>query len=112
MLADLTSFGTGRQLDDNAAVLLRFREGAKGMIWSSQIAPGAKNALRMRVVGQTGGLDWDQEHPEELALTVTAEPTRILRRGGDRVNTRSRTPAGHPEGDLEAFARSMRTLRR
>lgn len=104
VLADLTSFGTGRRLDDNAAVLLRFREGAKGMIWSSQVAPGAKNALRMRVVGETGGLEWDQEHPEELALSLTGEPTRILRRGGEGVNTTARTPAGHPEGYLEAFA--------
>lgn len=104
VLADLTSFGPGRRLDDNAAVLLRFHEGAKGMIWSSQITPGAKNALRMRVVGETGALEWDQEHPEELALTITKEPTRILRRGGDRVNSSSRTPAGHPEGYLEAFA--------
>ena len=104
VLADLTSFGAGRKLDDNAAVLLRFREGAKGMIWSSQVTPGAKNALRMRVVGEKGGLEWDQEHPEELALSLTGEPTRILRRGGDRVQTNARTPAGHPEGYLEAFA--------
>ena len=103
LLADLTAFGSGRVLDDNAAVLLRFEGGAKGMIWASQVAPGAKNGLRLRVVGEAGGLLWDQEHPEELELTPIGQPTRILRRGGDGVETPYRLPAGHPEGYLEAF---------
>ncbi len=60
LLADLTAFGPGRALDDNAAILLRFAGGAKGMIWASQVAPGTKNALRLRVVGDAGGLLWDQ----------------------------------------------------
>lgn len=104
VLADLTAFGAGRRLDDNAAVMLRFDQGAKGMIWASQITPGAKNALRLRVAGAAGGLTWDQEHPDELAFTPIGEPTRILRRGGEAVTTPSRTPAGHPEGYVEAFA--------
>lgn len=104
VLADLTAFGPGRRLDDNAAVLLRFATGAKGMIWASQITPGTKNALRLRIAGELGGLVWDQENPETLEFTPLGEPTRLLRRGGDQVTTPSRTPAGHPEGYLEAFA--------
>ncbi|MEY3308083.1 MAG: hypothetical protein RLZZ413_2121 [Pseudomonadota bacterium] len=104
VLADLTAFGPGRQLDDNAAVLLRFATGAKGMIWASQIAPGTKNALRLRIAGDRGGLAWDQEQPELLEFTPAGEPTRLLRRGGDSVATPTRVPAGHPEGYLEAFA--------
>lgn len=104
VLADLTAFGPGRQLDDNAAVLLRFATGAKGMIWASQIVPGTKNALRFRIAGDRGGLAWDQEQPEILEFTTAGEPTRILRRGGEETVTPARTPAGHPEGYLEAFA--------
>ena len=104
VLADLTAFGQGRRLDDNAAVLLRFDSGAKGMIWASQIAPGTKNALRLRIAGDRGGLAWDQEQPEILEFTLAGEPTKILRRGGDGVATPTRVPAGHPEGYLEAFA--------
>lgn len=104
VLADLTAFGPGRSLDDNAAVLLRFATGAKGMIWASQVTPGTKNALRLRIAGDRGGLFWDQETPETLECTPLGEPTRLLRRGGEQVQTPSRTPAGHPEGYLEAFA--------
>ena len=104
VLADLTAFGQGRRLDDNAAVLLRFSSGAKGMIWASQIAPGTKNALRLRLAGDRGGLVWDQEQPEILEVTLAGEPTKILRRGGDGVTIPTRIPAGHPEGYLEAFA--------
>jgi predicted dehydrogenase len=104
VLADLTAFGQGRRLDDNAAVLVRFESGAKGMIWASQIAPGTKNALRLRIAGDRGGLAWDQEQPEILEVTLAGEPTKILRRGGDGVATPARVPAGHPEGYLEAFA--------
>ena len=104
VLADLTAFGPDRALDDNAAILLRFGEGAKGMIWASQVAPGAKNGLRIRVAGETGGLLWDQERPDDLEFTPVGKPTRTLRRGGDGVLTPARLPAGHPEGYLEAFA--------
>lgn len=104
VLADLTAFGAGRRLDDNAAVMLRFDQGAKGMIWASQIVPGTKNALRIRIAGEGGGLGWDQEHPEELEFTPTGQPTRTLRRGGEGATSLTRTPAGHPEGYLEAFA--------
>ena len=104
LLADLTAFGPGRALDDNAAVLLRFEGGAKGMIWASQIAPGTKNGLRIRVAGETGGLLWDPERHDNLEFTPVGKPTRTLQRGGDGVLTPARLPAGHPEGYLEAFA--------
>ena len=104
VLADLTAFGPGRRLDDNAGVLVRFQAGAKGMIWATQIAPGTKNALRLRIAGNRGGLAWDQEQPDILEFTVAGQPTMILRRGGDGVATPTRVPAGHPEGYLEAFA--------
>ncbi len=104
VLADLTAFGPGRRLDDNASVLLRFDTGAKGMIWASQIVPGTKNALRFRIAGDQGGLSWDQETPELLDFTPTGKATRTLRRGGEETVTPARIPAGHPEGYLEAFA--------
>ncbi len=104
VLADLTAFGPDRALDDNAAVLLRFGGGAKGMIWASQVAPGAKNCLRIRVVGEAGGLFWEHERPDDLKYTPIGKPTRTLQRGGDGVATPARLPAGHPEGYLEAFA--------
>lgn len=104
VLADLTAFEPGRRLDDNAAVLLRFDGGAKGMIWASQITHGTKNALRIRIAGQTGGMAWDQENPDQLEFTRTGEATRLLRRGDGLTKTPARVPAGHPEGYLEAFA--------
>ena len=108
LCADLDSFVDGRQLDDNANVMLRFNEGAKGMIWSSQVAPGNENALRLRVFGSTGGLDWQQEDPNYLWYTPLGEPKRMLTRAGSGATAAatlvSRVPAGHPEGYLEGFA--------
>ena len=104
VLADLTAFGAGRRLDDNASVLLRFATGAKGMIWASQITPGTKNALRLRIAGSRGGLAWEQENPDLLEFTPFGEATRLLRRGDGLTRTPTRVPAGHPEGYLEAFA--------
>jgi len=104
VLADLTAFGPGRQLDDNAAILLRFAAGAKGMIWASQVAPGTKNALCFRIAGDLGGLAWDQENPETLEFTPIGEAKRLLRRGDSGTTVPARIPAGHPEGYLEAFA--------
>lgn len=108
LLADMDSFVSGRVLDDNAHVLLRFKGGAKGMLWSSQIAPGNENALTIRLYGDAGGLLWAQEDPNCLHVTPYGEPTqRITRMGsgaGDAANSASRIPPGHPEGYLEAFA--------
>ena len=88
--------------------MLRFNGGAKGMIWSSQVAPGNENALKVRVYGSKGGLEWSQEDPNYLWFTPLGEPKRLLTRSGsgasDCANDVSRIPAGHPEGYLEGFA--------
>ena len=106
--ADLQSFVDGRQVDDNANVLLRFAGGARGMLWSSQVAPGNENALRVRVYGEKGGIEWAQEDPNYLWYTPFGEPKRLLTRNGaaatDSGTRVSRVPPGHPEGYLEGFA--------
>ena len=108
LAADLDAFVDGRQLDDNGHVLLRFEGGAKGMLWCSQVAPGNENALRIRIFGETGGLDWAQEDPNYLWHTPFGEPKRLITRNGagsgaDAARV-SRIPPGHPEGYLEGFA--------
>jgi predicted dehydrogenase len=102
--ADLQSFVPGRKLDDNAHVLLRYEGGARGMLWCSQVAPGNENALRLRVYGEAGGLEWAQEDPNYLWHTPHGEPKRLLTRGGAGFAGAARIPPGHPEGYLEGFA--------
>ena len=106
--ADLQSFGAGRTLDDNAHMMLRFTGGARGMLWSSQVAPGNENALKLRIYGSKGGLEWSQEDPNYLWFTPHGEPKRLIARGGAGANDAaaavSRIPGGHPEGYLEGFA--------
>ncbi|WP_198670546.1 Gfo/Idh/MocA family protein [Oceanicella sp. SM1341] len=108
LAADLQSFGTGRRLDDNGHVMLRFRGGARGMLWCSQVAPGNENGLRLRLYGPAGGLEWHQEQPNHLWFTPEGGPTQRLTRGGPGAGPAaaavSRTPSGHPEGYLEGFA--------
>jgi len=108
LCADLTTFVTGRQLDDNVHVMLRFKGGAKGLLWSSQVAPGNENALRLRVYGDKGGLSWSQEDPNYLHFSPFGEPTRLITRGGagsgEAAGRVTRIPPGHPEGYLEGFA--------
>ena len=108
LAADLDAFVPGRQVDDNAHVMLRFKGGAKGMLWSSQVAPGNENALRIRVYGEKGGLEWAQEDPNYLWFTPFGEAKRLITRGGagagDAAARMSRIPPGHPEGYLEGFA--------
>ena len=88
--------------------MLRFEGGAKGMLWCSQVAPGNENALRVRVYGDKGGLEWAQEDPNYLWYTPFGEPKRLITRNGsgagDAAGRASRIPAGHPEGYLEGFA--------
>jgi predicted dehydrogenase len=114
LAAELSAFVPGRPLDDNAHMLLRFAGGARGMLWSSQVAPGSENALRLRVYGEKGGLEWAQEQPNGLLHAPLGEPPRLLRRGGPGASPAaahaSRIPAGHPEGYLEAFAQLYRDL--
>ncbi|MFN3577787.1 MAG: Gfo/Idh/MocA family protein [Tabrizicola sp.] len=106
--ADLTAFVPGRRVDDNGHVLLRYKGGAKGMLWCSQVAPGNENGLRLRVYGSKGGLEWAQEDPNYLWFTPFGQPKRLITRGGAGSGPEAarvtRVPPGHPEGYLEGFA--------
>ena len=106
--ADIHTFVKGRLLDDNAQIMLRFKGGAKGAIWSSQVAVGNENNLKIRVFGENGGLDWRQEDPNYLYYTKFGHPTQRVTRGSDsaseEANNVTRVPPGHPEGYLEGFA--------
>ncbi len=122
LAADLDAFVPGRRVDDNAHILLRFKPaggsggkgtapaapGAKGMIWASQVAPGNENALKLRVYGTKGGLEWSQEQPNHLWWTPFGQPKQLLTRGGAGAGPAAarvtRIPGGHPEGYLEGFA--------
>jgi predicted dehydrogenase len=108
LCAELTSFVKGRALDDNAQVMLRYANGARGLLWASQVAPGNENNLKLRVYGSQGGLEWRQEHPNQLFWSPFGQPTQIVARATGAANASaarvSRIPAGHPEGYLEAFA--------
>ena len=107
VLAELSIFGEGRRLDDNAGMLLRYANGARGMLWASQVAPGNENGLRLRVYGEKAGLSWAQEHPNHLTFTPYGEPPRLITRGGAGSGAAAahatRIPPGHPEGYLEGF---------
>ncbi|HVY90892.1 MAG TPA: Gfo/Idh/MocA family oxidoreductase [Hyphomonadaceae bacterium] len=108
LAADLSTFVPGRRVDDNVNVMLRFDGGAKGMLWASQVAAGKANGLQLRIYGERAGLEWSQEHPEELRFAPLNEAPRILRRGGPGISASAqratRLPPGHPEGYLEGFA--------
>jgi len=108
LCAELSTFVKGRRLDDNAQVMLRYGNGARGLLWASQVAPGNENNLRIRVYGNKGGLDWRQEHPNQLHWSPFGQPTQVIARGTGAANAAaarvSRIPSGHPEGYLEAFA--------
>jgi predicted dehydrogenase len=106
--AELTTFVPGRRLDDNVQVMLRYDNGARGLLWASQVAPGNENNLKIRIYGTKGGLEWRQEHPNQLFWSPFGEATRILSRGtasaGPEAARITRLPGGHPEGYIEAFA--------
>ncbi|MBN1464624.1 Gfo/Idh/MocA family oxidoreductase [candidate division KSB1 bacterium] len=106
--ADLTSFARGRLLDDDVNVLLRYENGAKGVLHSSQISTGEENNLNIRVWGTEGALRWHQENPNYLYYYQQGEPVQILRRGNGYIceagKRATRIPTGHPEAFLEAFA--------
>jgi predicted dehydrogenase len=108
LCAELSTFVKGRALDDNAQVMLRYANGARGALWASQVAPGNENNLRIRVYGSKGGLQWWQEHPNQLHWSPFGQPTQVIARGTGAANAAaarvSRIPSGHPEGYLEAFA--------
>ncbi len=108
LLSETNRMVAGRELDDDASVLLRFAGGAKGLLFCSQIAVGEENALKLRVYGDKGGLEWRQMEPNTLRLTALDAPATIARTGVGQLSPQAqaatRLPAGHPEGFLEAFA--------
>lgn len=106
--AETSRFVSGRLLDDDVQIALRWASGARGQLWASQVAIGAANALRLRVYGENASLDWLQEEPDLLRYARLGEAPQVLRRGGPGLsaaaNAATRIPAGHPEGYLEGFA--------
>jgi len=114
LCADISTIVEGRQLDDDGNVLLRFDNGAKGILYASQICAGEENALTIRVYGEKGGLQWAQMEPNTLIVKWLDKPTEIRRTGVGPLYPESeahtRIPAGHPEGYLEAFANIYRNV--
>ncbi len=108
LAADLQRFVPGRRVDDNGHVMLRYKGGARGMLWCSQVATGNENALRLRVYGTKAGIEWAQEDPNYLWFTPLGQPRRRITRNGPGAGPEaarvSRIPSGHPEGYLEGFA--------
>jgi predicted dehydrogenase len=106
--AEMMTFVKGRKVDDNVNVLLRFKGGARGMLWASQVAPGNENGLKLRVYGTKGGLEWVQADPNYLWYTPFGQEKRLITRGGAGAGAAAarvtRVPPGHPEGYLEGFA--------
>jgi predicted dehydrogenase len=101
-------------MDDDGAVLLQFDNGSKGVLMASQVAAGEENALKIRVYGEKGGIEWFQHEPNTLLVKWLDQPTQIYRAGSAHLYKAAihncRTPAGHPEGYLEAFANIYRNF--
>ncbi len=114
LCADLTTFVPGRQLDDDGNVLLHFDNGARGVLYASQISAGEENSLAIRVYGEKGGLEWRQMEPNTLIIRWADRPVEIRRTGtpwtGRAAAFNTRLPAGHPEGLIEAFANIYRNV--
>jgi predicted dehydrogenase len=114
--ADLSIVVKGRKLDDDGAVLMKFDNGASGVLFASQVAAGEENNVKVRVYGEKGGLVWQQDDANTLLLKWLDKPAEILRAGGNYPHLSSfalhncRTPGGHPEGYLEAFANHYRNF--
>lgn len=114
--ADLTAFGEGRELDTDGNILLRFDNGARGVLHASQISAGEENNLKIFVYGENGGIEWHQMEPNSLIVRWLDKPTQVYRTGADRAYlgkgamAHTRIPAGHPEGYLEAFANIYRNF--
>ncbi|KQU62237.1 oxidoreductase [Sphingomonas sp. Leaf339] len=112
--ADVATHVSGRRLDDDVSALLRFDGGARGTLKATQVAAGEENGLRLRIHGERGGLEWAQMEPNTLTLRWLDRPTEVVRAGGpglhDGATALLRTPAGHPEGYIEAFANLYRAF--
>jgi len=108
LCAEFTTFVPGRRLEDDGNMLVRYKGGAKGILYASQISHGEENGLSIRVYGSKGSLEWHQEDPNDLILKTTGKPRQILRRGNDYLSkaaqANTRIPFGHPEAFIEAFA--------
>jgi len=108
LAADLSTYIPGRPLDDDGNMLLRFKGGAKGVLHASQVSTGDENNLNIRVYGTLASLEWHQEHPNELTVKFAEAPRQVWRRGntynGPEAKRFTRTPFGHPEAFIEAFA--------
>ena len=108
LCADVDAIVEGRKLDDNVQILLRYNNGARGMLWASQVAIGHENGLKLRVYGDKGGIEWEQEHPNHLHFRPLEGRPELLTRGGAGIGAEGlrgvRVPPGHPEGYLEGFA--------
>ncbi|MDD4144163.1 MAG: Gfo/Idh/MocA family oxidoreductase [Prolixibacteraceae bacterium] len=114
LCAELKTYVPDRLLDDDGAALLRFENGATGVLMATQVAAGEENAIKIRVYGEKGGLEWFQHEPNTLILKSSDQPVRILRVGTSMnsaiASHNTRTPGGHPEGYLEAFANIYRNF--
>lgn len=114
LCADVAAIVPGRLLDDDASVLLRFDNGARGLLYASQISAGEENALHIYVYGEKGGLEWHQMEPNTLKVKWLDQPMQYLRTGSSGLSAAAqaaaRLPAGHPEGYLEAFANIYRNF--
>ncbi|MCE2789451.1 MAG: Gfo/Idh/MocA family oxidoreductase [Saprospiraceae bacterium] len=114
LCADISALVPGRKLDDDGNVLLRFDNGARGILYASQISAGEENNLRIRVYGEKGGIEWAQMEPNSLIVRWKDKPLEVLRTGGvglyDVAHAHTRVPAGHPEGYLEGFANLYRNV--
>lgn len=114
LCADINIMVDGRKLDDDGSVLLKFENGASGILFVTQVASGEDNNIRIRVYGEKGGLDWSHKEANTLYIKWPDKPTEIWRAGesylGSFAKHNSRTPAGHPEGYLEAFANHYRNF--
>ena len=114
LCADVSTFVNGRLLDDDANVLIRFDNGAKGVLHCSQISAGEENAVNIRVYGEKGGIQWHQHDPNTMYVKWLDKPMEVYRTGngymGGMAQAHTRTPAGHPEGYLEAFANIYRNF--
>lgn len=112
--AELSTFVPGRRVDDNVQAMLRFEGGAKASLWTSQVAIGNENYLRLRLYGEKAGLSWEQENPNYLYFSPLGQPTQRITRGGATTGKAAayatRIPSGHPEGYLEAFAQLYRDM--
>jgi len=114
LCADINTVVEGRQLDDDGTALLKFNNGASGVLFATQVAAGEENNIRIRVYGEKGGLDWQQDVANTLLVKWLDKPAEVYRTGGGYVSSfaqhNTRTPGGHPEGYLEAFANLYRNF--